>query len=477
LIRNANPVEAQLIAKWLVYPRTSKRQKRSLKDKSLVKGGRKLQEETQRIMHMRIRLYDKLSREMGWLVQEHRHNLEFVGLKEWKKQYNGTLESVLFSTGKIVELGKEDFFRWLDILPAGARYRVRRRLLDSDDNLKPKWNSTDGVWHPEALGNWFLEWENFKKGKQAEARNLKEKVRQGTATTEDKQQLEKVKKEAKVTTGGTNLYDVLTRMIKGVSSVQEAELLSEALIEKVDFQVPVLLIADDSGSMRFRDNGVPMFMAQILATLILLKNPSDEVDDVMVRFGSNAEFLTSNMNMRMSENRFMQSHMKEVKGLVDRTKSFIENYKQVQKLLTGNQGGTRFDKVSYAFKEWVESTPDAIERNNRIELIQKFPVMLVVADGDFNGAGNAYQVMAQFQQNMLQWFGWNGVVVLWDVRRQKSSSFEGLHNVIHVKDGFNASTVNQIFTKIHDLDVIDVFTPLKSLYMSNRYDALKKEVL
>jgi hypothetical protein len=472
IINGANPVEKTLIAKWLVYPRTSKRQKYSKKTKEFVKGGRPLQDETKQLMDLRSKLYYHLSEIMGWAVIQHKHNMEFVGLKDWKKEWNGELESVLFSTGKISEFDKEQFFKWLDVLPSGARYRVRRRLLGKDDEVKVKWKSKEG----EYLGVYFVDWEHFKKGKQKEERVLQEKVRTGTATKKDVEKLEKVKKEAKVTTGGTNLFDVLSRMISGVSTKNEAQLLSDALMEKSIFEVPVLPILDGSASMGF-GNGIPAFMATVIATLVLLKNPSPELDNILVRFGNRAEFLTDGSVAAAKQNRFMQSQMSVVEKLVDRKQSFLENYERMTKYCQPNMGGTDFSSVADAFKGWVDSAENDSAKRVRIEMIQQFPVFLVVSDGDFNGQGGAQQTMAVFQQKMKQWFGWAGVVVIWDVKQQRSSSFKGLENVIHIKEGFNASTVNQVFTKIHDLDIIDVYTPLKSIYASNRYELIKQNTL
>ena len=91
------------------------------------------------------------------------------------------------------------------------------------------------------------------------------------------------------------------------------------------------------------------------------------------------------------------------------------------------------------------------------------------------------QSMQRFMMNMRQWFGWNGVVVLWDIPKHKgdtinkSKYFENIENVIHITT-YNASVINQIFTKIHDLDVIDIYTPLKSLFASNRYNLIKNVI-
>ena len=42
---------------------------------------------------------------------------------------------------------------------------------------------------------------------------------------------------------------------------------------------------------------------------------------------------------------------------------------------------------------------------------------------------------------------------------------------------YNLGIINQIFTNIHDLDVIDVYQDLKSLHASNRYQIIKENVI
>jgi hypothetical protein len=472
IIRKSNPVERTIIAKWLVYPRTSKRQKLSRKNGERIKGGRALQAPTKENMNYRVELYKALSERMSWTVIKHKQNYEFEGLKNWKKEYNGELESVLFSSGKITEFDNTQFIKWLDTLPAGARFRTRRRLLDKDDKCKGEWKSKFG----EAdMGQWFLDWEAYKADKQKEQRVLTERVRQGTATEADTKKLEKVKKEAKVTTGGANIVDLLMNIRSGLGPKAEGkELLIQSLLDKVNFEVPVLMIADNSGSMRSADGGLPAFIASILATIVMTKNPSPDLDNVLVTFDSQAIVITDGMYGQDRTNRFMQGKTIKVDKLVDRTRPFVENWLSISRFVNGNGGSTCFDGVADAFKSWVESASDDVSKQVRIECIQQYPVFLVVSDGDFNGDGNATQVMAKFQQNMRQWFGWEGVVVIWDVSvgRSDKSSFDQLPNVVHPR-GFELSTVNQIFTKIHDLDVIDVYTELKSLYESNRYEPVR----
>ena len=469
LIKTAHPGEKNLIAKWLVRPRTSARQKFNLKTGER-EGKRGLQDSTLKVMRLKSDLYLKLSERMGWVVEKHKNNYLFRGLNDWKKEWNGNLESVLFSSKKILDFDQQQFAKWLDSLPSGARFRVRRRLLDGDNNSKGKWVSATGD-----LANWFLQWEQSKVEAQQEQRTLEEQVRQGDDSEETKQKLEKVKKEAKVTTGADTIFSLFQKVMNpGGMAQSEFDTTIQSIIDKVEFQVPVLTIADCSVSMR----GMPTLMARLTTTLTMLKNPSDELDNILVTFGTHSEFFTDGSKGMSAPNSFMKGQMVQINRLVDREAPFSQNFNTISNIIHPNMGGTNFDSVAGAFKQWVDSASDEASKEVRREMIQKYPVFLVVSDGDMNNSRNATQSMAKFQQDMLQWFGWNGVVVVWNVSTNgmRHDYFEGLTNVIHYY-GYNAGIINTIFTKIHDLDIIDIFTPLKSLHASNRYDLVKESTL
>ena len=460
IIRKSNAVESSIIAKWLVRPRLSKRQRVNKKTGEKL-GTRTLTPKVVLNMRLREKLYTSLSTIMGWEMVKHPHNMEFVGLNEWRKEHNQELESVLFSSREILKMKKIDFLNLLERLPSGARYRVRRRLLTKDDTQKnTKWGNN--------LYTWFLDWEKSKEDAQKQQRVLQEKVRQGTATEEDVIVLQEVKKKAKVNTGASSLFDAF----------QKGDPLSvQSVMDKVIFEVPVLVIADCSGSM----GGLPTHYARLLTTLTMLKNPNPELADVLACFGSSAIFYSGIgvNNVTQQQNRFMKGTAVSVQGIVDRNKSFEDNYKMVSNFVNASMGGTDFSSVANSFKNWIDKATDAADKALRIETIQKYPVFVVVSDGDMNSQSNAAQSMTNFQMKMKQWFNWEGVVVVWDVNTGYgggSSKFESCENVVYY-NGVNASTVNTIFSKIHDLDIIDVYTGIKSLYESNRYDLIKQNTL
>jgi hypothetical protein len=460
IIKRANPMDATIIAKWLVKSRLSMRQKRNRKTKEIV-GKRKLSPAVRENMLLRQQLYLRLSEIMGWEVEKYPYNIRFVGMDNWRQEHNQELESVLFSTKSILNMTKNDFMMFLDRIPSNARYRVRRRLLDKNDKSKNKW-----IKGGNDFAKYFLEWENNKKVAQRQQRVLEEKVRQGVASEKDVENLAKVKKEAKVNVGATSIFEALQKQ----STIE-----LQSILDKIKFEVPVLVIADCSGSM----NGLPTYIARVLATLAMLKNPSDELSDMLICFGSKCKVYSGYGLNKVEErkNRFLAGMELTVPGICDRTKSFEENLQTVSHFVNSSLGGTDFTTVASTMKEWVNS--DISMKETKIEQIRQYPVFLVVSDGDFNSSSSALQSLRQFQQNMLQWFGWDGVVVVWDVntgRAENGSKFESLENVIHF-NGWNAAIVNQVFTKIHDLDIIDVYTPLKSLFLSNRYSLVKENVL
>lgn len=459
IIRKGNVVDCMIIAKFLTNVRTSKRQKLDRTTREKV-GQRDLSDLVKANMKLRSKFYDLLSVELGWEVSRGEKYKKFTGLAEWKKQYNQELESVLFSTGKINDLDKIQFNDLLDKMPSSARFRTRRRLLDGDDKLKSKWKAD--------LGKWLLEWETNKAKLQETQRELTEKIRLGTASEEDKIALSQVKKAAKVNTGGETMFSILEKMQQ---STTQLNLNAQSILDQVKFDVPVLTIADISGSM----TGVATFMARLLSTITMLKNPSNELDNVLITFGSEANVYTDGSTGTTRPNRFLQGVATKVEKLIDRTKSFSENYGNISKFINDSGGSTNFTSVADTLGRWIESDP--LTKQHKIEQLQGYPVFVVVSDGDMNRLSNAAQSMLDFRRKMLN-YGWDGVVVIWDVvtGRDEPSKFAGVPNTLHIM-GYNAGVINQIFKNINDLDVIDTYLPLKTLYMSNRYEMVKMNVI
>lgn len=459
LIKKGSLVDKVTIAKFLSNVRLTKRQKKNRKTGELVKGGRPLQPKTLSLMKKRAELYTELSKIMAWEYDGQR----FVGLSKWKAEYNGGLESKLFSTGRIRAFQEQEFLELLNNAPSGARDRIRRRLLTKDDKSKEKW--------PGKFADWFLQWEKSKEKAQEEQRILVEKVRQGIADEGDKKRLQEVKKEAKVNVGGENLFSMLEKFLKG----DQNDILIQSILDKIKFEVPVLVVKDVSGSMC----GLPDKVASFLATVSMLKNPDPEVDNMVWVFGTTADVITDKSKGTVQQNRFMQGKEITVNQLIDRTKPFSWNLDQVSAATRNRNEGTNVNQIAVTVEKWIKAGGSVSEMEHRKEWISKYPVFLIVSDGAFNNAGNEAQSIAQFQQKMRQIAGWEGVICIWDVDTNNSKAttvYDGLDNIIHY-NGWNLGIINTIFSKIHDLDVIDVYTPLKSLWLSNRYEMVRKNIL
>jgi len=477
ILKKSNPVEKILIFKALTRVRVSKRQKTNRSNEKV--GSRPLQDITMANMRAKEEFYMLLSDKMGWEYIEYPNNIKFIGMNEAKKEYSANLESRLFSSGKIKEFDREEFLIWLDTLPAGARRRTRVRLLTKENDLKGDWISKVGKEH---LGKWFVSWELLKEQKQAEERVLVEKKRQGTITDAETVKLQKVKKEAKVTTGGTTLMQELESFI--ITDKIDNTMI-HSIMDKIQFQVRPLFIVDKSGSMSgwnhipIKGHSVaPYKIAQLLVTLGLMKMPPSDVDELLIGFGSSARVYCTNSEGQVRENRFMAGRSVAVPTIVDRTKDFAWNFRRLSSLTYPDLGGTNFSSVAHTMKAWADDA-DAATKQVRIEMIQDYPVFIVVSDGDMNNMDNANASMRDFMSKMQHWFGWNGVVLVWDTgtsNEKCASKFEDIPNVFH-RFGWNLGSINTLFKGIHDLDVLDTYLDLLSLHKSNRYKAIQEATL
>ena len=140
VINSSNPFNKTLVAKFLTLPRVGKRS-----------GHSKMLPETKKVMEDKIKLLIMLSELMGWEYEVNEGYANFKGYRKWRKNYNGNLESVLFSTGKINEFDKQSFIDWFDKLPSQARFRVKNRILYS--KIKDTEEAKYSKFQP-----WFTEW-------------------------------------------------------------------------------------------------------------------------------------------------------------------------------------------------------------------------------------------------------------------------------------------------------------------------------
>lgn len=416
---------------------------------------------------------EQLSTKMDWEVRKFPNNLQFVGYKQFRSKWLVETESVLFSTGRIKEYDKTQLLAFFDQLPGSARHRVQTRIVSKEnDKLTPKvrWVTSKGL----NVGEVYLEW---LKGKKA-LRNLSTEQKEVLAP----QEFKKMEKQAKAHVGGESLINILVAMFTGASTTQEANLKAHSLLEAMKLLVPVLICADISGSMssntvtykgvQFTPNG----FVKLLTTVFLLKNPDPELQEMFITFDNECEVIANGQTGEAAkgDNRYMGNSMQTVDNLIDSGEDFITNFKSVSKWII-SRNGTHFNVVADGLKKWVDASPGF--RSLRIDMINKYPVFLVLSNSAFNSHEAPSRTILDFQSKMRQWFGWEGVVVIWDVCMavNQKSHFEGLTNVIHYI-GFNPSMVTAIFTQLHDLDIIDIYSVLETYYKTNRYAPVRELV-
>ena len=454
IINGNNPFKKMLVAKFLTLPRLGKRS-----------GHKQMLADTYRVMMEKAQFLKDISVKLGWDYVFNGGYVNFKGYRLWRKQYNSNLESVLFSTGKINEFDKLQFTEWLNKLPAQARYRVKNRLFYSyKDDAKTilKWPNQK---------QWYLNWEKFKESAQEEQRVLQEKVRQGTASVEDQVRLEKVKKEAKVTTGATTFNELYQEILSG----NPDKLKLESFVEnKVNLPFNFLTIIDESGSMQ----GAPFNFAAFLASVLLYKNPDDTGRNLIGMFASKARFISAiDCKGQAQVNSFW--HRQNVVAIAPEPfiipeKSFYDNYKRISGFLnaTFKGGGTYLSTIADRLKEIATTEPDTIDA------LKEYPVWVCCSDGDINSSYDAKSSILELQHKCEQYLGFIPYLVIIEIDNSNNyniNHFKDLDQVMYIPG--KIELIEQMLVNFRDIDVFDVFTPLQSIYRSNRYEIVRKNVI
>lgn len=469
IINGNNPTDKYFLAKFLTRPRPAKRKKH-----------KQMLAATKNLMRQREFFLKLVSDKAKLRYVKKETHIEFHGYYEWRKEYIGSLESVLFSSKKILEFDKQEFLDWLGKLPASARHRVRCRLLTKDNKLKAeaKTNSEQGSkWIN--LGQWFLEWESFKDKKQSEVRVLEEQLRQISFNLvgekeELQDKLKKAKKEAKVTTGAINFADMFKEIIQG--SVDKLKI--QPFLDKVKLPYNTLTFIDDSSSMSssYGDQGFTAFdFATFIATITLMKNPDDTGRSLIGMYSNVARMFTSITAKDSSSNRFMRPVVTTInEPLIVPEQHFLDNLERIRgfarAMRTGN--GTNIASIPDHIYRWVNGDAALVEQ------LQQFPVWTIVSDGNWNNMNSPEASMNDFMMRCQRYFGFKPFIVAIDVAYGTSaaiSKFQGIENFMFIPP--NPAQIEQLLTNFKDMDILDVYTPLQSLYRSNRYDLVKANTL
>lgn len=447
VIQKGTTFDKMLVAKFLTPPRLSKR-----------KDHNKMLPETKQVMEAKVKFLKRLSKLMGWEYKVQGNICNFKGYRQWRKLYNTNLESVLFSTGKINEFDETQFLQWFNQLPALARQRVMMRVGKS-----AKWAK---------FIPWITHWKTFKEEKQKEQRILEEKVRQGTASLEDKVKLEQVKKEAKVTTGAVTFNELYQQILD--DNVDELKL--EAFVQnKVNMPYNNLVIIDGSGSM----TGKPYNFAAFLAAVCLCKNPDDEARSMLGIFSNETVWYTHiDREQTSPRTRFMRAMCKSIapKPFVDPTLSFLENYKNINNFCQAVFEGGWTD-ISSLFR----SIKWAIKNNSQvIDGFKQYPVWTIISDGEWNNLPSPEASVNDLLTLCDRHLGFKPFIVAIDIAnpdrlKRGVERFSGIENLIYIPA--NVAQIEQFLCNFKNMDILDIYSPLQSLYRSNRYELVRQNVL
>lgn len=98
--------------------------------------------------------------------------------------------------------------------------------------------------------------------------------------------------------------------------------------------------------------------------------------------------------------------------------------------------------------------------------------------GDLNNSYSARESMIEFQNECRRILGFIPFVVMIEIYNwynPGANNFEGVDNMIYIPA--NPAQIEQFLTNFKDMDVFDVYTPLQSLYRSNRYELVRQNTL
>jgi hypothetical protein len=343
--------------------------------------------------------------------------------------------------------------KWFDKLPAQARYRTKNKILYS--------KNADESFKYSQLQGWYKEWETYKESKQAEQRVLEEKIRQGNASLQDVEKLEKVKKEAKVNIGATNFK----QLYEDIKSGRVDELKLEAFMNKVNLPYNSLVILDDSGSMR----GGPFNFGCFLAAVCLCKNPDDDGRNLLGFFNNTSHWHGYiDVKAQYTPNGILRREIAQVakSPFVDPKLSFYQNYKNIEAFCKGvfQNGGTNISAIPEGLKRVCDANPVILDA------LKSYPVWTIISDGEWNNLRSPEASINDFFRKCESWFGFKPFIVAIDVDGgyyspsigSNAERFSGIDNFIYIPA--NPAQIEQFLTNFHDMDVFVVLDSEGKIY-------------
>lgn len=103
--------------------------------------------------------------------------------------------------------------------------------------------------------------------------------------------------------------------------------------------------------------------------------------------------------------------------------------------------------------------------------------------GEWNNMYSPEASMNEFFRDCENLLGFRPFIIAIDIQNPncwayqtfKADRFTGIDNMIYIPS--NPAQIEQILTNFKDIEIFDVYTPLLSLYRSNRYDLVRANVI
>lgn len=98
--------------------------------------------------------------------------------------------------------------------------------------------------------------------------------------------------------------------------------------------------------------------------------------------------------------------------------------------------------------------------------------------GDVNNAPNAKDSILELQHQCEQWLGFIPYLVIIEIKNFNNydiNHFANLDQVMYIPG--KVELIEQMLVNFKDIDMFDVYTPLQSLYRSDRYEIIRKNVI
>ena len=252
----------------------------------------------------------------------------------------------------------------------------------------------------------------------------------------------------------------------------------ESFVNKVNLPYNSLVIVDDSGSMR----GGPFNFAKFLASVCLVKNPDDEGRNLIGMFNTRSrlyqyiEVKTSNPSnglMRRQRGVHIQPE-----PFVDPHKSFYDNYLRISNFMEAKfeGGGTNISSIADGFYRMAQNNPELLDA------LKNYPIWTIISDGCFNQMYSPEASLNDFFRKCEMYFGYRPFIIAidvftWNISKEwiNAEQFSGIDNFMYIPG--QPEIIEQMLLNFKDMDRFDVYTPLQSLYRSNRYELVRNNVI